>query len=132
MRPGDEGVFQGRTLIISDVDPTLAFGKGSYLHELLLALGGHNATEASGYPTYTFEDVVRLDPEAIVIVKYNVNDDVEPLDFLGALAQAQIKAVDSRRVAVLTHPDAILPSTGLIGVAEELRKILVSFAASKP
>lgn len=132
LSPGIEAIFQGETLIITDVDPVLAFGRGSFLHDILLAIGGHNATDGQGYPVLSLEDVVRLDPEAIVIVKSGEVGGADGMNRLGVLADTEIRAVVSGRVAILGHPDALLPSTGLIGVANELKRILVSFATSEP
>jgi hypothetical protein len=75
--------------------------------------------------------VVRMNPQAIVLVRpRGRNFDVSTQ--LGSLWGLEIEAVLERRVAVLTHPDSFTPSTGVIGVAAELREILESFEAGSP
>ena len=132
LSPQGADVFAGPTLMVMDYEPLLAFGPESYLHDMLLSLGGRNANERGAYRNLTLEDVVRLDPEAIIIVKEHAPADTDPLELLGALADTDIAAIRDGRVAVLSHPDAVLPSTGLIEVAGALREILVSFAATEP
>lgn len=130
--PHGEAVFQGRTLLVIGFDPVMAFGPGSYVHDLLVSMGGRNAVTAGAYTTLNLEDVVRLAPGAIIIVKPLAGEEVDPFDLLGPLADVEVEAVTADRVAILDHPDAAMPSTGLIGVADELREILVSFSAGAP
>ena len=75
---------------------------------------------------------MRLNPEAIVIIKPYATECIDPRSLLGALTESPIEAVLSGRLGLLTHPDALLPSTGLIEVARELRDILATFAANQP
>lgn len=132
LSPEGKHVYRGRTLIMSGLDPVLAYGPGTFLYEMYRSLGGANVVETKGYPMYSLEDVVRLNPEAIVIIKPFADEGVDPLSLLGALSETPIKAVQSGRLGLLIHPDALLPSTGLIGVATEMREILVSFATNQP
>ena len=132
LSPVGKDIYLGRTLIMSGLDPVLAYGPGTFPYEMYRSLGGANVVEAEGYPMYSLEDVVRLNPDAIVIIKPFADEGVDPLSLLGALSETPIKAVQSGRLGVLSHPDALLPSTGLIGVAMEMREILVSFATDQP
>lgn len=132
LSPAGQHAYQGRTLIMSGLDPVLAYGPGTFPYEMYRSLGGVNVVEAEGYPTYSLEDVVRLNPEAIVIIKPYAEEGTDPLSLLGALAESPIEAVQSGRLGLLTHPDALLPSTGLIEVAKELREILATFTANQP
>jgi len=63
----------------------------------------------------------------IIIAEVGADSSGHPWELAGPLGELNIKAVQSRRFAVLTHPDAWLPSTGVIGVTEELRGILQQF-----
>ena len=132
LSPVGKDIYRGRTLIMSGLDPVMAYGPGTFPYEMYRSLGGANVVETVGYPMYSLEDVVRLNPEAIVIIKPFAKEGIDPLSLLGALSDTPIKAVQSGRLGVLTHPDALLPSTGLIGVATETREILVSFATDHP
>jgi iron complex transport system substrate-binding protein len=115
--------FTGRVLLAFGTDPVSAFGEGTYLHDVLIALGAANAVSARGYPQFTLEDVRRLDPDAIVLVRPGRSGGTV-LAALGPLGRLDIHAVRERRLAVLTHPDAFMPSSAVIGVVEELRSIL--------
>jgi ABC-type Fe3+-hydroxamate transport system substrate-binding protein len=122
-------VFRGRTLVVVGYDPPMAFGPGTYMHDLLAAMGGRNAIHSGAYVSLTLEDVVRLDPEAIIVIDPHAREQDDARAILGPLADAPIAAVRTDRVARLTNPGAIAPSTAIVEVADELRAILVSFAA---
>jgi iron complex transport system substrate-binding protein len=118
--------LRGRVLMVNAVNPVMAFGAGTYLDDLLSALGrgeAVNAVAERGWVQLSLEDVVRLQPDAIVLVKPNANADDLQRD-LGPLATIDVPAVKDGRLALLSHPDAFMPSTGVIGVADDLRAIL--------
>ncbi len=113
------------TLLLVGVDPVTAFGTETYLHEVLLMVGGRNAAQHASYPQYTLEDISKMNPQQVILVRPNAaTNDLAPL---GPILSMNIDAVNENRLAVLTHPDALLPSSGVIGVAEELREILDTF-----
>ena len=118
-----EAGWAGPTLLLSHVDPPMAFGRGTYLDELLTSLGSENAIAARGWASMTLEDIVRLDPAAIIVVRPGeqtglMDEITAPLDAM------DIGAVRDGRVAWLGHEDAFLPSAGVIGVASDLRAVL--------
>ncbi|MHC4588859.1 MAG: ABC transporter substrate-binding protein, partial [Planctomycetota bacterium] len=115
--------WHGRTLLVSDTEPVWVFGHGTYLHDVLAALGGANAVDAEGWVELSLEDVVRLDPEAIVIVRDHGSSDVDLIEAAGPLARIDTAASRHGRIAVLWHPDAKLPSSGIVGVAKEMRRV---------
>jgi ABC-type hemin transport system substrate-binding protein len=120
--PGPQPLL--RVLMLSDVDPPLAFGTGTYLHDILIALGGVNAIADAGWVQLSIEDAVRLRPDAILLVKPGAPPATATnavMDQLGPLASADTPAVRERRVAVLVDPDALLPSSAVVQVAKELR-----------
>ncbi|MHC4141213.1 MAG: ABC transporter substrate-binding protein [Planctomycetota bacterium] len=121
--PGDGG-WRGRTLLVSDTEPVWVFGHGTYLHDILTAMGGANAVGAQGWVQLSLEDVGRLDPEAIIIVRDRGSSDLDPLEAAGPLRKLDTTARRRHRVAVLWHPDAKLPSSGVVGVAQEMRRVL--------
>ena len=125
--PGDGG-WRGRTLLVSDTEPVWVFGHGTYLHDILTAMGGANAVGAQGWVQLSLEDVGRLDPEAIIIVRDRGPSDLDPLEAAGPLRKLDTTARRRGRIAVLWHPDAKLPSSGVVGVAQEMRRVLEALA----
>ena len=123
--PSSNGVA-GRTLLVADTEPVvIVFGRETYLHEALAALGGENATTARGWAELSLEDVVRLDPDTIVLVRDRGPADVNPLEAAGPLGTLDTTARREGRIAVLWHPDAKLPSSAVSDVIEELRQVLL-------
>lgn len=126
LRPSDD-LWRGSVLLIAGTDPVGVFGTGTYLHDVLTALGATNAVSLAHYPQLTLEDVTRINPQAMILVRPGAPEEIDPIAALRTLAALQVDAVRDGRVAILRHPDAFTPSTGIIGVAEDLRAILRSF-----
>ena len=101
----------------------LVVGRDTYLDDILDALGGRNAVQAVGWVELSLEDVLRLDPEAIIIVRDH-GPAVEAVDAAGPLGDLDTTARRRGRIVVLHHPDANLPSSGVIGLAREMRRVL--------
>jgi len=128
LRPDLQSPWHGGTLLVASVDPVLVFGTQTYLGDVLTALGGVNAAGSPGWSELSLEDIVRLDPEAIVLVRERaVEGDVRSA--AGPLASLPIRAVREDRIAALVHPDVNLPSSGVIGVAHALREVLNELAS---
>ncbi len=128
--PPQQELWGGPTLLVADTEPVLAFGRRTYLNDCLVALGGRNVVETEGWVELSLEDVVRLDPAAIILVR-----DRRPADGAAAdrvLAKLDIAAVRNGRIEVLFHPDAVLPSSSVIGVAGELRRVLQELGEPGP
>lgn len=123
--------FTGRTLLIFNTDPVSAFGLGSYPSDLLLALGGSNATTLRDYPQLTLEDVTRLDPEAVVLVTDRVGGQQDARTLLGPVTSLSIEAAREGHLAVLAHPEALLPSSAIIDVGRHLGRVLERFEAGE-
>jgi ABC-type Fe3+-hydroxamate transport system substrate-binding protein len=130
LSPGARPTWRGRTLIISGVDPVLAFGRETYLHDVLVAIGGENVVEGRGWITLSQEDVVRLDPAAIILVTTGSGSDADVAAALAPMRSMDIDAARAERLGVLAHPDALLPSSAVTEVAARLRRILGEFAES--
>lgn len=114
--------FRGRVLVLSDLQPLTAFGTTTYMDDLLRRLGGRNALTARGWVQLSMEDLVRLDPVAVILLV-----DRSPADpnlLRARFAGLPIAAVRQQRLVVLAHPDALLPSSALISVAEALAATL--------
>jgi len=128
----------GRVLILMGTSPTCAaLGPGSFHQQVLERIGGVPAIgEGDGkggspYMELDAEDVVRLAPEAIVLVVPRAVGTERAKDWmswerreklLGSLARTSVPAVRSKRVWVIDDPLALLPGTSLIGVADELEE----------
>ena len=55
-------------LFLFGTDPPAAFGRGTFIDGLWTGMGGTNAVAAEGYPELSAEDVVRMQPAAVVVV----------------------------------------------------------------
>ncbi len=125
LAPGIGAAWTGRTLLVADTEPAiLVFGHGTYMHDILSSLGGRNATTTRGWSELSLEDVVRLDPEAIILVRDRGPADIDPVDAAGPLASLDTTAGREGRIAVLWHADAMLPSTAVIDVSKQMRQVL--------
>ena len=128
LSPAGDAIFRGRTMLVAHPDPVLVFGQGTYLDDVLRALGGVNAVGQRGWAELSLEDVIRLDPEAIVLVQ--PAEVARPAT--GGLETLQIAAARDGRIATLAHPDAHYPSSAVVGVAEALREVLGELARAGP
>lgn len=125
LKPAGEDAWKGPTLLVAGIDPVFVFGTGTYLHDVLTALGGTNVAHVEGWAELSLEDVIRLDPGAIILVRELPVTNGGVKNALGPLAGLPVRAVEDDRLAVLAHPDANLPSSGVIGVTEALRDVLL-------
>ncbi|UCD75105.1 MAG: hypothetical protein JSV91_15135 [Phycisphaerales bacterium] len=130
LSPGSGDLWRGETLIVHTLRPVGVFGHGTYLHDVLTRLGGINAMTAEGWVELSLEDIARLNPQAIIMVRPGAAADPDPLEAAGALGRLDIDAAREGRIALLTHEDALRPCTGIIGVAAEMRNILRQFEES--
>jgi ABC-type hemin transport system substrate-binding protein len=120
----------GRTLLVEKVNPILAFGRGSYLDQMFTAMGGENAVQIEGYPELSLEDVIRLDPDTIIVVRSRA-DGLTASSALGPIAAADLRAIREGRIGLLAHPDALLPGSGLGRAAEALKQVAESISAAR-
>jgi ABC-type hemin transport system substrate-binding protein len=127
---GNRGaIFAEPVLLLHDVDPLGGFGGGTYLGDVLVRLGGRNALDRPGWVALSAEDLLRLDPPAIVLVLAVPADAAPPsAEAFRRLAGLDLRALRDGRVVVLAHPDSLYPSTGVVEVAASLRAILRSLA----
>lgn len=119
--------WRGRVLLVHATDPVGVYGTETYLDDVLGALGAENAAPVRGWGTLSLEDVVRLDPEAIVMIAPGARVDADTA--LGPLADLDVEAVRDGRVALLRDPEALLPSTSVRSVARELAAVLERWSA---
>ena len=80
----------------------------------------------------SLEDVLRLDPEAIILVRDRGPADIDPIEAAGPLGLLDTTARRDGRIAVLWHADANLPSSAVSGVADQMRAVLGRLAEPAP
>ncbi len=131
LSPQGRPLWTGRTLLVADADPVLVVGRETYLDDVLRALGGVNAVDAAGWIELSLEDVMRLDPQAMIVLEAGDAEGSAGVD-AGALGRLDTAARRDGRIAVLRHPDVHLPSSAVTGVAAEMRAILRALAETAP
>jgi iron complex transport system substrate-binding protein len=97
----------------------------------LEAAGGRNAVQrdVKGQPRLSLEEVIRLDPEAIVVLI--AEDGPRPKDVVAAWdAVEPLRAVKQKKVRVLKAPEAFSNGPRILGLVERLRSTLESLAKS--
>lgn len=97
---------QGPTLILFGTEPPTAFGALTYVDDLWSAMGGQNAVKRAGYPELTLEDIVRLDPAHILLVRGSKRD------FPPALEALPLRLKERLRIVVA--PTLLEPSSALL------------------
>jgi iron complex transport system substrate-binding protein len=107
-------------------DPTKLFtaGPGSFIHELIELVGGINvaATAASPFPQFSPEEIIRADPEVIVLGDAGYGVTVEQV--LSRPGWSAITAVKTRRV-VPADPNLMhRPGPRIVEAAEAYLKII--------
>ncbi len=134
----------GRILLIASTDPMIGVtGPGSWHHQILEAVGGVPAiTQGDPWMELSPEDVLRLDPQGIILIQPRGRD--EPADGiapaaspaaalarLGPLSRLDLSAIRLGRVALIDDPLAHTPSTAMVGLTERLDDILRAWAAQE-
>ena len=137
-RAGSDFARAGRVLLLASVDPPSALGPGSFHQQVLERMGGVSAmTDGPPYATLDAEDILRLAPDAIVLVLprepgESRREGAGSVDVLrarlGVIGRLEIPAVRNGRLALLDDPKSHLPSTALISLADELAEILTAWS----
>ena len=106
-----------RVLLLSPMEPPLAWGTETWMGELLERLGGTNAIASRGWTTLGWEDLLRIEADRIVLISE------APLPSEGRLqdmlARRRVTAVDT-----LVHPRVHLPATSTAEIADRFRTLL--------
>jgi ABC-type hemin transport system substrate-binding protein len=98
-------------LLLIAMDPPVAVGRGVYLDVLVDAVGAANALERGAYPELTLEDIVRLDPDSIVLLRTEEPSGADATRWREQLAGTATKAARSGRIAIVAHRDLLMPSS---------------------
>jgi len=130
------GAYEGRTLLLISANPPAALGPDSFHQDVLESLGGVSALqEGARYQELDAEDVLRLAPDAIVLIVPRSPDEPpterDPLELLGVLATLEIPAVRNGRVALIDDPLALTPSSAVVRLAKEMGDAIVSFSEER-
>ncbi len=133
-RRGDGFAGAGRVLLLLSADPPAALGPGSFHQQILERIGGTPAiAEGKPYVTLDAEDVLRLGPDAIILIVPRAMDAPartapaspdEVRAMLGRLGSLDIPAARNSRLALIDDPLSLTPSSAMIGLADELARIL--------
>jgi ABC-type Fe3+-hydroxamate transport system substrate-binding protein len=124
----------GRILLLGAVSPPAVLGPGSWHHQILERIGGAPAvTKGQPFMTLDAEDVLRLAPDAIILIlprppnapaPPNPATAAELRALLGRVGELDIPAVRDGKLALIDDPLAHTPSTAMAGLADELARLL--------
>ncbi len=135
----DEAPWKGRVLLLAATNPAAALGPGSWHADVLDRMGGTSAiADGKAYQTLDAEDLIRLAPQGIVLIQpraasepatttRNIVRDVELAELskrLGPIADLNLPAIRTGRVAIIDEPLALTPGTSIIQFRQRLREIL--------
>jgi iron complex transport system substrate-binding protein len=122
-------------LMIVWLDPLISVGRNAFLNDALRRAGAHSIINSpQAWPTIDLEEVVRAQPEYLIISNDNRQQVERELDELQKRpAWRQLEAVRSRRVIVLSEAISH-PSPRLIDGIEQLARALYpsKFDAAMP
>jgi ABC-type hemin transport system substrate-binding protein len=128
----------GRVLLLASVNPPAAFGPGSSHHEVLVRIGATPAiTTGSAFIELDAERIMALAPEVVVLVSprgYGAaaltadEKAARVREKLAVVAGLPVPAARSGRLGIVDEPLALLPSTSMIGFADELAGVLEGFS----
>ena len=115
------------------IDPMVSAGRGTFIHELIEAAGGVNAAgEATAYPKYSPEHLLRLAPDVVVITTMTQGADFDAVR-REWLRWPRIPAVRDRRIHVVDAAVFNRPAPRLIDGLETLVRLIHPEAlASQP
>lgn len=111
----------GRTLILltsTESSDPLAFGTGTYLADALAAYTVENALRREGYPALSWESIVAIAPDTVVLLGRHADGASERL----------LRLVPSARRVPVDAPSLLQPGGGMIEGLSSLRAALVKAA----
>ncbi len=122
----------GRVLLLASINPPAAFGPGSWHHDLLLRAGATPAiTEGAPYIAIDTEDLLRINPDAIILIEAQPPDPTPVRTRLGALAELDVPALKNGRIAAIDDPNVMTPSAAMIDFADRLDQLLAKWSSAK-
>jgi len=121
LRPSESVKGCGETLILYAVDPPAAFGRETYIDDVFTAMGGRNALDRPGYPTLSLEDVLRLDPDTIIVLAHDTEDARTQVETLAEMLPSR---GGSMRMVPVGGGNLLVPGTCLVNGIAELNEAL--------
>lgn len=123
----------GRVLLLAAVSPPASTGPGSFNYQVLQRIGATPAiTEGGAYIILDAEDIIRIAPDAIVLIDPRGRDAPpsrrDPRAALGPIAALDTPAARTNRFAVIDDPGALTPATTMIRFADDLADTLSKWA----
>lgn len=121
----------GRTLPLAWTDPPGVMGPGSFHAQLLSSIGATPLpAEGAAYIEWSLEDVVRTDPDSLILFLPGFEGDQQKA--LGPLAGLNLRCVRDERVIIVSNPLCHTPSTALADVANFIREQTRSWPLATP
>ena len=122
-----------RVLVLVSVEPMSAAGRETFLSDVLEGSGFRNAIAGRSYPEVSYEDLIRLDADVIVILSDH-DPSVAARDRMIAtiLADDGLRARFEDRIVVFADADAMLPSSAVVDVATRLKRAIESIPPRDP
>lgn len=134
----------GRVLLVAATEPTIGVtGPGSWHHQILEAIGGVPAiTTGAAWMELSAEDVLSLAPDGIILIQPRGRDEParglaggagvqDAIGRLGAIGRLNISAIRSGHVALIDDPLAHTPSTAMVGLTEQMARILAAWCSER-
>lgn len=115
----------GRVAVLFSIEPPMAFGAGTFVDGLLGRLGVSNAITANGYPELSLEDLVRIDPDLVILLREQESGSEEAVTALAALGLGRGRGGVERVI----DSQALTPGSGWIDAAVALRRVIEEAAA---
>ena len=124
-----------RALFVVWLEPLITIGQNTFIADALRCAGAESIVRSSqNWPQYNFEEVVRLQPDYIVMAGSHSGEDARTLEDLRSRpAWKDLRAVREGHVAIISE-EIDRPAPGLIGVVEQLARQIhpAAFASNDP
>ena len=104
--------------------------QGTFHDEILRSAGGVNAIDNSTkrWPTLSIEDLIRINPD--IIIDFRPDFEGKPDDVVkmwqNTVPTTTVKAIANKQVYLISDHYALLPSTKIVKVHDEIKNILES------
>lgn len=108
-----------------EIDPTLyTAGPGTFIDDVIRRAGGINiaAGATTAYPQLSAEEVIRADPEVIILADESAG--ASPETVRGRQGWSKVSAVAANRIAVLDPDIASRPGPRIVDAVEQIARIL--------
>ncbi|MEQ9454606.1 MAG: ABC transporter substrate-binding protein [Phycisphaeraceae bacterium] len=126
VRAAVAGLERRRVLLVFGVEPVAASGPGTVLDQMLVMAGGRNALGERGatYQTLDFELLHTTSPEVVFLLLPGASALTEDDARLVPWVRAETPAGRDGAVYLFGQREVLLPSTRLVGVVEEMARVL--------